>query len=96
MEYSDAPLSNYSAGLAAEYRYSPYSGVRLTAGYTGYFLRDLYHYSHNDYGMVQNLSNYSVDYMNIGVDYLFDITTLLQGYARDRKESSRHGYWKDA
>ena len=85
MEYSDAPLSNYSAGLAAEYRYSPYSGVRLTAGYTGYFLRDLYHYSHNDYGMVQNLSNYSVDYMNIGVDYLFDITTLLQGYARDRK-----------
>ena len=85
MEYSDAPLSNYSVGLAAEYKYSPYSGVRLTAGYTGYFLRDLYHYNPNGYGTAQVLSNYSVDYMNIGVDYLFDVTTLLQGYARDRK-----------
>lgn len=84
-EYTDAPLSDYTGGIAAEYKFSPYSGVRLTLGYASHRLRGLYYYNHEDHGTTSHLLNYSVDYMNVGVDYMFDITTLLQGYTKGRK-----------
>ena len=84
-EYTSAPVSDYTGGITAEYRYGPYSGIRLTLGYTSYRLRGLYYYHQKDFGTTSLLHNYNVDYMNIGVDYLFDVTTLLQGYTKDRK-----------
>lgn len=83
-EYTNAPLSSYSGGIAAEYKYSPYSGVRLTAGYTDHNFRRLYRYYYEDYGTAEFLYNYRLGYLNIGADYLFDISTLLQGYTTDR------------
>ena len=84
-EYTDAPISNYNGGVSAEYKYSPYSGVRFTAGYTNYNLRRLYRFHYEDYGMAEYLYNYELGYLNVGVDYMFDISTLLQGYTRNRK-----------
>ena len=83
-EYTDAPLSAYSGGIAGEYKFSPYSGARLTLGYTNCNVRALYSYHHKDFGTSEHLYNYSAGYMNVGVDYMFDISTLLQGYTRDR------------
>ena len=84
-EYSSAPLSNITGGIAAEYKFSPYSGVRLTGTYASYRQRGLYSYSHVGGGTTENLFNYSADYMGLDVDYMLDITTLLQGYTLDRR-----------
>lgn len=67
--YSNTSVKDITGGLAAEYKYSPYSGVRLTANYSNY----------------RGISDGARDYINLGVDYMFDITTLLQGYTYDRK-----------
>ena len=67
--YTKTSVFDLTGGLAAEYKYSPYSGVRLTANYSNYHVtREI-----------------KKDYINFGVDYMFDITTLLQGYTYDRK-----------
>lgn len=87
-EYSDAPISDYSVGIASEYKYSPYSGTRLTIGYTGYHLRGLYNYHYKNYGLAEYLFNYRLSYLNVGADYLFDISTLLQGYEANRSWSA--------
>ncbi len=84
-QYTDAPISNYSGGVAAEYKFSPYSGVRLTATYANYHQRGLYRDLSSDNAATDKLYNYAVDYMNLGLDYVFDVTTLLQGYTPDRK-----------
>lgn len=84
-EYSSAPLSDIMGGIAAEYKFSPYSGVRLTGTYANYRQRGLYSYSHGEGRTTENLFNYSADYMGLGVDYMLDITTLLQGYTPDRR-----------
>ena len=80
-EYVDAPISDYTGGIAAEYKFSPYSAVRFTGSYANYHQRELY--SGND--GAASLHNYSVDYMNFGLDYVFDVTTLMQGYTNDRR-----------
>ena len=69
--YTRNPVSEASVGLATEYKYSPYSGVRLTANYSNYRGKDG--------------SPVKKGYVNFGVDYVFDIATLLQGYTDDRK-----------
>lgn len=84
MEYTEAPISDYTAGIAAEYKFTPYSGVRLTTNYTNYRQRELYTYRHDEHYVTENLYNYGVGYVNVGVDYLLDMTTLLQGYTQDR------------
>ena len=84
-EYTDAPVSDYTGGIAAEYKFSPYSGIRMTATYANYHQRGVYS-RRNDNSIVENsLLNYGVDYMNFGVDYMFDIATLMQGYTNDRR-----------
>ena len=80
-EYVDAPISDFTGGIAAEYKFSPYSAVRLTGSYANYHQRELYSGNEEAAG----LHNYSVDYMNFGLDYVFDVTTLLQGYTDDRR-----------
>ena len=85
-EYVDAPISDFAGGIAAEYKFTPYSGVRLTATYANYRQRELYDSPSGDNGVVTSgLRNYNVDYMNLGLDYVFDVTTLLHGYEYGRR-----------
>lgn len=84
-EYAAAPLSDVVGGITAEYKFTPYSGVRLTGTYANYHQRGMYAYNSGDKVERENLYNYTVDYLNFGVDYLFDVTTLLQGYTPDRR-----------
>ena len=84
-EYTSAPLSDFTGGIAAEYNFSPYSGVRLTGTYTNYRQRGLYAYHHGGKLITENLFDYSTDYIGLGLDYMLDITTLLQGYTPERR-----------
>ena len=86
-EYATAnPISDYTGGVAAEYKFSPYSSVRMTGTYSNYRMRDLYNAPYSEGNTIENsLRNYNVDYMNLGIDYMFDITTLLQGYTNYRR-----------
>ena len=66
-EYASAPLSDFTGGVAVEYKFSPYSGVRLTGTYTNFHQRGLYAYHHGDGITTENLFDYSADYMAIAI-----------------------------
>lgn len=83
--YEGAPLSIWNRGIAAEYRFSPYSGVRFTADNSNHARRELYSSKDEQGNTIDWVNDYRLGYWNLGFDYVFDLTTLLQGYTTDRK-----------
>ncbi len=89
-EMMDKNRLDFMAGIAGEILFTPYSGLRLSADYSRLNHKGLYNYSSiasssNGGEMYNGLASVNYNYLNLSADYLFSISTLLQGYTYDRK-----------
>lgn len=74
--YNGAREVALSTGVSGEFHFTPYSGTRATLDY-----------SRTAIGAAngENIVNNGVAHLNVGVDYMFDLSTLLAGYTPYRR-----------
>lgn len=65
-----------SAGVSGEYHFTPYSGARVVLDY-----------SRTAIGVIngENIVDNGVAHLNMGFDYMFDLSTLFSGYTPSRR-----------
>ena len=74
--YAGAFVADLATGLTGEFRFGPYSGLRMALNHNTYS---------NRFSNKGKEIDYQAGYLSLSADYLFDFTTLLRGYTPDRK-----------
>lgn len=73
--YAGSRQLDFDLGFSGEYRFTPYSGARLTLDYSRLANGTL---------LDGQLVNYGIGHLNMGVDYMLDLSTLFAGYTSNR------------